>query len=38
MGEGRCTHPLPMACLVTITPEQVLQRVLNKLRASEGAS
>ena len=31
MGEGRCTHPLPRACLVTITPDEVLARVLERL-------
>jgi ADP-heptose:LPS heptosyltransferase len=31
MGEGRCTHPLQRACLVGITPDQVLARVLAKL-------
>ncbi|HEX7926221.1 MAG TPA: glycosyltransferase family 9 protein [bacterium] len=31
MGEGHCTHPLPMACLVGITPEQVFAHVLRQL-------
>ncbi len=31
MGEGRCTHPLPLACLAGIAPEQVLSLVLAKL-------
>ena len=31
MGEGRCTHPLPQACLVTIAPEVVLAAVMERL-------
>jgi ADP-heptose:LPS heptosyltransferase len=33
MGEGRCTHPLPQACLAGITPGQVLRAVLERLPA-----
>jgi ADP-heptose:LPS heptosyltransferase len=36
MGEGRCTHPLPMACLVGIAPEEVLRHVLAKVRGTAG--
>jgi ADP-heptose:LPS heptosyltransferase len=34
MGEGRCTHPLPMACLVGIAPEEVLRHALAKVRGA----
>ena len=33
MGEGRCTHPLERACLIGITPDQVLRIVLRKLES-----
>jgi heptosyltransferase-2 len=33
MGEGRCTHPLPNACLAGIAPERVLHAVLERLPA-----
>lgn len=36
MGEGRCTHPLHKACLVTITPESVLAALLDVLRKGRG--
>lgn len=35
MGEGRCTHPLPKACLVGIAPEHVLGIVLARLAARQ---
>jgi ADP-heptose:LPS heptosyltransferase len=38
MGEGRCTHPLPKACLVTIAPEAVSGALLSRLGHSCGAS
>lgn len=31
MGEGRCTHPLPRACLALIDPETVLAAVRQQL-------
>lgn len=34
MGEGRCTHPLPLACLAGIAPDEVLSLVLGKLNRS----
>jgi ADP-heptose:LPS heptosyltransferase len=36
MGEGRCTHPWPLACLAGIAPELVLGKVLAKIRAPHG--
>jgi len=38
MGEGHCTHPLPLACLAGIVPEHVLSLVLGKLARSESGS
>jgi ADP-heptose:LPS heptosyltransferase len=38
MGEGHCTHPLPMACLAGITPEEVLKTVLAKVNRPRGGS
>lgn len=38
MGEGRCTHPWPMACLAGIETGDVLRLVLGRLRPSTGAA
>lgn len=35
MGEGRCTHALHKACLVTITPEAVLEALKAVLREQQ---
>lgn len=38
MGEGRCTHPLPLACLAGIESDDVLRLVLARFRPGGGAS